>query len=440
MSISQATYNRAKQIMPGGVQLLSKRPEMFAPEQWPNYAARGKGCQLWDLDGNCYYDMTTNGIGACLLGYADPDVSKAAIDRINNGCMTSLNAPEEVELAERLLGIHPWAESVRFARTGGETCAIAVRIARATTGRDVIAICGYHGWADWYLACNLSEGDALDGIHLAGLQPAGVPSGLAGSAVTFHYNNVEEFDAIIAQYGDRLAGVIMEPLRSTMPNDGFLQHVCDEVHRVGGLLLFDEISIGWRFTFGGSHRVLGVQPDIAVFAKAMGNGHPIGAIIGTKAAMDGAHNSFISSTYWTEAVGPTAALATLEKMEKTRVWEHAAHIGSIIQKDWVEAAANGGVKVSTFGVPCHAQFSWNEDCPKELKTLFTKLMLAEGFMATPLCYPTLAHNEEILAKHRAALEKTFRTLGDLLKNGGKEAVAEAIGGPVCHGDFQRLLK
>ena len=242
--------------------------------------------------------------------------------------MTSLNAPEEVYLADKLCEIHPWADSVRFARTGGETCAMAVRIARATTGRDVVAICGYHGWSDWYLACNIGETDALDGIHLAGLEPAGVPYGLKDTAVTFHYNDFEEFDAIIRQYGDRLACVIMEPMRSTFPKEGFLEHIRDEIHRVGGLLIFDEITTGWRCTFGGVHKVLGVDPDMATFAKAMGNGHPIGAVIGTKAAMDGSQKSFISSTYWTEAVGPTAALASIEKMEKTSVWDYVARVGS----------------------------------------------------------------------------------------------------------------
>ncbi len=440
MTLTEQHYTHAKQVIPGGVQLLSKRPEMFVPGQWPAYSARSKGCEVWDMDGNHYYDFATNGIGACLLGFADPDVSRAVIQRVENGCMSSLNAPEEVMLADKLLEIHPWADNVRFSRTGGETCAIAVRIARATTGRDVVAICGYHGWADWYLACNLGDNDSLAGVHMPGLEPAGIPSGLRGSAVTFTHGNVEEFDRIIAEYGDRLACVIMEPFRNVLPAEGFMEHVRDEIHRVGGLFILDEITIGWRYCFGGSHLALGVTPDIAVFAKALGNGHPIGAIVGTKEAMDGAQKSFISSTYWTEAVGPTAALATIDKMEKTRVWEHAAAMGSIIQKDWAEAAQSGGVKISTFGVPCHAQFSWQEDCPKELKTLFTKLMLEEGFLATPLCYPTLSHNEEILAKHREALNKTFRILGDLLKKGGREAVAEAIGGEVCQSDFQRLLK
>lgn len=438
MSISQELYTHAKQVIPGGVQLLSKRPEMYAPNQWPNYAVKAKGCEVWDLDGQHYYDMTTNGIGACLLGYADPDVTKAVVNRVENGCMSTLNPPEEVYLADKLIEIHPWAESVRFTRTGGETCAVAIRIARATTGRDVVAICGYHGWSDWYLACNLSEDDALAGIHLAGLEPAGVPKGLAGSAVTFHQNNFEEFDEIIRTYGDRLACVIMEPLRGNPSAPGILEHVRDEIHRVGGLLIYDEISIGWRYTFGGSHKVLGVTPDMATFAKAMGNGHPIGAVIGTKAAMDGAQNSFISSTYWTESVGPAAALATIEKMEKTRVWEHAAVMGAMLKKDWQEAADRHGVDIHVAGLNCMPHFGFTENA-LELKTLYTVLMLKEGFLGNTGCYPTLAHNEEIMELHRTALDKVFYTISETLKKGGKEAVVEAIGGPVCQTGFQRLI-
>ena len=438
MSLSQDLYRHAKQRIPGGVQLLSKRPEMFAPEQWPNYAARGKGCEVWDLDGKHYYDMTTNGIGACLLGYADPEVSEAVIRRIRDGCMTSLNAPEEVYLADRLCEIHPWAESVRFARTGGETCAVAVRIARAATGRDVVAISGYHGWSDWYLACNLGEQDSLAGVHLAGLAPAGVPRGLRDTAVTFRYENTEEFDEIIRHYGDRLACVIMEPLRSHRPKAGFLEHVRDEIHRVGGLLIFDEITSGWRMTFGGAHKLLGVDPDMAVFAKAMGNGHPIGAVIGIRDAMEAAQSTFISSTYWTEAVGPAAALATLDKMERTRVWEHADRVGRIVQRDWQEAAARHGVGIECGGLPCLAHFGFAE-YPLELKTLYTVLMLKEGFLGGTGLYPTLAHTDEILALHREALDRVFETIAATLQKGGREAVLEAIGGPVCQTGFQRLV-
>lgn len=439
MSITQDLYKHAKQRIPGGVQLLSKSPEQFAPGQWPAYASRAKGCEVWDLDGNHYYDMTSNGIGACLLGYADPDVSDAVIKAVQNGSMSTLNPPQEVALADKLCQIHPWAECVRFARTGGETCAVAVRIARATTGRDIVAICGYHGWSDWYLAANLGSSSSLDGQLLPGLKPKGVPRGLTGSVYTFMYGDREAYDALLRDYGDRLACVIMEPVRNEMPTDDFLTYVRDGVHRVGGLLIYDEITIGWRLTFGGAHKMLGVEPDIATFAKALGNGHPIGAIIGTRAAMDGAHESFISSTYWTECVGPAAALAVLEKMEKTRVWEHVAKIGEIVQNDWREAAARHGVKIHCHGLPCLAHFGF-EEYALELKTLYTVLMLKEGFLGNVGIYPTLAHNEDILALYREAMDKVFYQIGNIIRKGGKEAVLEAIGGDVCLSGFARLIK
>ena len=439
MSKTQMLYSHAKQVIPGGVQLLSKRPEMFAPDQWPAYAEKANGCEVWDLDGNHYYDMTTNGIGACLLGYANPHVTKAVVDCVQKGSMSSLNVPEEVYLADKLCELHPWAESVRFARTGGETCSVAVRIARATTGRSLVAICGYHGWSDWYLAANLGDSSRLDGSHLPGLQPDGVPRQLHGSALTFNYNDVEAFDEIIRDYGDELACVIMEPLRSEMPPAGWLEHVREETHRAGALLIFDEITIGWRLALGGSHKVLGVNPDMATFAKALGNGHPIGAVIGTKEAMDGAQTSFISSTYWTESVGPTAALATIEEMEKVRIWEHIRYIGEIVQKDWIETAAQHEVGIECTGIPCLAHFAFTK-YPKELKTLYTVLMLKEGFLANTAIYPTLAHTEEIMSLYRSAMDKVFAQIAAVLKKDDYQAILDAIGGPVCQTGFARLLK
>ena len=439
MNKSQALYTHAKQVIPGGGQLLSKRPEMFAPDQWPNYAVKASGCEVWDLDGKHYYDMTTNGIGACLLGFANPHVTEAVIERVKNGSMSSLNAPEEVALADKLCEIHPWAQSVRFARTGGETCAIAVRIARATTGRNMVAICGYHGWSDWYLAANLGNTSNLDGVHLPGLQPAGVPRQLSGTSVTFNYNDVEAFDKIIRDYGDQLACVIMEPLRSEMPPVGWLEHVRDEVHRVGALLIFDEITIGWRLTFGGSHKILGVNPDIACFAKALGNGHPIGAVIGTREAMDGAQTSFISSTYWTEAVGPVAALATIEEMERVKIWEHVKRVGESVQDAWKTAAEKHGLEIHCSGLPCLAHFGFAK-YPMELKTLYTVLMLKEGFLGNTVLYPTLAHTDEIVALYASAIDRVFAQIAAVLAKNDYQAVLDAIGGPVCQTGFARLLK
>jgi len=264
---TQELYRHARQRMPGGTQLLSKRPEMLAPDQWPAYFHEARGCETWDLDGRHYYDFSTNGIGACLLGFRDPDVTLAVKRRINLGSMCTLNAPEEVELADVLCEIHPWAEQVRFARCGGEACAMAVRIARSTTDRSLIAICGYSGWQDWYLAANLGDSDALRGHLLPGLSPAGVPRELRGTTLPFTFNNREEFQSILDAYGDRLAAVVMEPCRSQDPAPGFLEFVRDGAHRVGALWVLDEISMGWRLHFGGAHLKLGVNPDLAVFSR-----------------------------------------------------------------------------------------------------------------------------------------------------------------------------
>jgi glutamate-1-semialdehyde 2,1-aminomutase len=175
---SLETQRKAQILIPGMTQLLSKRPDMFAPGVWPGYFSKAKGVEIWDLDGNRYIDMSIAGIGANVLGYADPDVDAAVRSAIDAGVSSSLNCPEEVELAELLCDLHPWADMVRYARTGGESMAIAVRIARAYTGKDKIAFCGYHGWHDWYLAANLGTENALGEHLLPGLSPIGVPKGL----------------------------------------------------------------------------------------------------------------------------------------------------------------------------------------------------------------------------------------------------------------------
>ena len=280
---------------------------MAAPDQWPAYFREARGCETWDLDGRHYYDCGLHGVGAALLGFRDPDVTRAVQRRVALGALCTLNPPEEVELAERLCAIHPWAEQARFTRSGGEAMAVAVRIARATSDRSAVAVCGYHGWHDWYLAANLGDNDALRGHLLPGLDPLGVPGELRGTCLPFAYNDVRQLREIIAQHGRRLAAVVMEPCRFHDPDPGFLEFVRDETRRAGALLIFDEITVGWRLNHGGAHLQLGVDPDMAVFAKTLSNGHPMAAVIGTGEAMEGAHGSFIISTYWTDGVGPAAA-------------------------------------------------------------------------------------------------------------------------------------
>ena len=292
---------------------------MLLPEQWPTYYSKASGSRIWDLDGRCFVDMSYSGIGSCVLGYADADVNRAVAAAIEAGSMSTLNCAEEVELAELLCEIHPWAEMVRYARCGGEAMAVAVRIARTHTRRDKIAFCGYHGWHDWYLSANLASGNALEGHLLPGLSPAGVPAGLAGTTLPFHYNRIDELTAIVREHGDQLAAVVMEPIRSHPPEADFLQQVREVAHRCGAVLIFDEITSGWRLTSGGAHLLYGVSPDLAVFAKAMSNGYPMAAIIGIGDVMQAAQDSFISSTYWTERIGPAAALATIQKIRDCNV-------------------------------------------------------------------------------------------------------------------------
>jgi glutamate-1-semialdehyde 2,1-aminomutase len=428
-------YNKAKKIIPGGTQLLSKRPEMFLPELWPSYYSKAKGCEVWDLDGRHFIDMSYCGIGACLLGFADEDVNEAVKNCIDNGSMSTLNTPVEVELAELLCEIHPWADMVRYARTGGESMSIAVRIARAHTKRDKIAICGYHGWSDWYLAANLSTDKALKDHLIPGLQPQGVPQGLQGTTLPFHYNNIEELEIICKENANEIAAVVMEPMRSDLPENGFLQKVKNITKEMGAVLIFDEISSGWRHHFGGVHLDFGIEPDIAVFAKSMSNGFPMAALTGTRKVMQSAQDSFISSTYWTEAVGPSAALATIRKMQKYNVSEHIKKIGNIVQKGWRNLADKYDCDISIAGQPALCSFSFNHKQAQELRTLLTQCMLDEGFLAIPTFYPTFAHTEEIIEQYLAALDNTFAIMRDAVD---QKNIMNRLKGPVAHKGFARL--
>src|SRR5262249_19758888 len=267
------------------------------------------------------------------------------------GTTCTLNCPEEVQLARKLVALHSWAEQVRFARTGGEALAMAVRIARAATRRDLVAFCGYHGWMDWYLAANLQADHALDGHLLPGLSPAGVPRGLNGTALPFAYNRIDDFHRIVKADGPRLAAVVMEPTRNTPPTPGFLEGVCSLCETCGARLVFDEVTTGFRLRRGGVHLDFGVAPDVAVFAKALGNGHPVAAVIGKAATMQASQDTFISSTFWTEGVGPTAALATLGVMDETDVPAHVARIGKRLQEGLVELANKNPPPIRVGGYP-----------------------------------------------------------------------------------------
>ena len=436
MGIAQTLYEKAKKIIPGGTQLLSKRPETFLPDLWPAYYEKAKGCKVWDLDGNKYTAMSYMGIGASILGYADKDVDSAVKTAVDKGSMCTLNCPEEVELAELLCKLHPWAEMVRYARTGGEAMAIAVRIARAKTGKDLVLFCGYHGWHDWYLSANLADNKALDGHLLPGLKPKGVPRVLKNSAIPFSYNNIKGFLSLVDKYKNKIGTVVMEPLRNYYPEKGFLETIREMTEKLKIVLIFDEITSGWRLNLGGAHLKLGVNPDIAVFGKGISNGYPMAAIIGKSEVMEVAQETFISSTYWTERIGPVAALATIRKLKERDVPSHLINIGKKIQNGWRESAEKNCLKISVSGIYPLGHFSFNYEDPLILKTLFTQLMLERGFLATDSFYASYAHREKNVEKYLEVVDEVFEFIARAIK---ENKVKKYLKGPICHSGFRRLV-
>lgn len=434
----QTLYARAKQIIPGGTQLLSKRPEMYAPERWPPYFAEANGVQVTDTDGRRFVDMTTMGVGTCLLGYADPDVNAAVTRRVTLGSTCTLNSPDEPALAEMLLRMHPWAHMARFARTGGEAMSIAVRIARARTGKSLVAFCGYHGWHDWYLAANLAgeaPSDPLAGHLLGGLNPAGVPSTLAGTVLPFTYNRIDELAALVARHGRELAAIVMEPTRMSAPAAGFLEGVRELADQAAAPLIFDEITSGLRLHRGGAHLRYGIPPDIAVFAKALGNGIPIAAVIGNAQTMQAAQESFVSSTLWTEGLGFAAGLAALRKLECHDVPAHLATIGTRLRDGLLEVAQCHRVCMNVKGHPAITVIEFVHAESAALQTLFTVRMLDRGFLASSAFYPSLAHEPRHVDAYLAAADEVFGELGKAIAEGD---VRQRLGSPVKHSGFARL--
>ena len=417
-SLTQDHYNLAKKLIPGGTQLLSKRPEMHAPDIWPAYFKSAAGITITDLDGRVYRDFSTMGIGACLLGYANAAVNDAVVQRVKSGATCSLNAPEEVDLAARLTQIHPWADNVRFTRAGGEAMAVAVRIARAHTGRSVVAVCGYHGWNDWYLAANLTGDDSLSGHLLPGLEPAGVPSELAGTILTFRYNKPEELAEIVALHGPRLAAIVMEPMRYVLPEDDFLERARQAADQTGSVLIFDEITSGWRSNLGGIHLKFGVEPDIAVFAKALANGFALGAIMGRSEVMEASQKSFISSTSWTEGVGPVAAVATISELERLHPWQKINDLGLSVIDGWRRLGRDIGIPLTAMGQGslCALQFQYGKES-NAVRTLFTQEMLSEGYLAGSGFYPSAAHTSEDVGEYLEAVIRVFQKIKAAAESG-----------------------
>jgi glutamate-1-semialdehyde 2,1-aminomutase len=434
MGKGQDLYKKAKTLIPGGTMLLSKRPEMFLPDNWPSYFSKAKGCKIWDIEDNELIDMSIMGIGTNTLGYGHDTVDNAVLETVKKGNMSTLSCPEEVYLAEKLVEMNPWADMVRFARSGGEANSIAIRIARAASGKDKVAICGYHGWHDWYLSANHNSGDNLSGHLLPGLNPSGVPKVLKDTVLPFHYNNYNELLDLVENHD---IGVIkMEVVRNFGPEDNFLQKVRELATSKNIVLIFDECTSGFRETYGGIFTKYGVLPDMAMFGKTIGNGYALTAVVGKKSIMEAAQTTFISSTFWTERIGPTAALATLRVMEEIKSWDIITEIGKKVQAGWKSLASIHGLEIEVAGIPSLSTYSFKSENALAYKTLIAQEMLKKNILASTNFYASIAHEQIYIEKYFTELDRVY---GIIKKCENQDlSIDKILNGPVCHSGFKRL--
>ena len=433
MGTGRKLWQRAKKVIPGGNMLLSKRSEMHLPDNWPSYFSKTSGCSVWDIDGKHYYDYHLMGVGTNLLGYSHSEVDEAVLQVIKDGNMSTLNAPEEVFLAEKLIELDPWAGMVRFARSGGEANAVAIRIARAASGRDCVAVCGYHGWHDWYLSANLSNDDKLAGHLLPGLSTAGVPKSLRGNVHPFDYNDFSHLAQLVSE--NDIGVIKMEVVRNVEPSGDFLQRVRKLATDKNIVLIFDECTSGFRECFGGLHKKYGVYPDIAVYGKTLGNGYAVSAVVGREEIMQSAQSTFISSTFWTERIGSAAALKVLEVMEKEKPWETAIEVGLKVRGIWKETAEANGLDISISGLPALSTYAFIYENALAYKTLVTQEFLKRGYLAGTILYASNAHDPTKFDEYASILDDTYKLIADC-ENG--QSVNKLLDGPVCHAGFKRL--
>ena len=422
-------WNEAKKIILGGNMLLSKRPEMHLPEKWPPYYSKASGCFVWDMNNKKYLTYLL-WVGTNILGYSNKIINNAVINKLNKGNISSLNCNEEVQLVKRLILIHPWFDMGKLTRTGGEANAVAMRIARASAKNEKVAICGYHGWHDWYLAANLKN-KKLNNFLLPGLTPLGVPRKLKDTIFTFNYNDIKRVEFLIKK---KNIGIIkMEVMRDKMPENDFLKKIRNLTKKHKVVLIFDECTSGFRETFGGLHKKFKIYPDIAVFGKALGNGYPINAILGKKKFFNKAQESFISSTFWTERLGPLASLKTLYLMERKKTCIYISKLGSYIKKKWEALSKKNGLKINIYGLSSICSFSFDRD-HLLYKSFITQEMLTNNILATTSIYVSTVHNKNNLKKYFSILDKLFKRIKEHQQN----KKIKLLKGKICHSSFKRL--
>ena len=396
--ISQEWFERGQRVIPGCSQTFSKGWTQFTFGASPIFLRSGKGCRVIDVDGNEYVDYPM-ALGPIVLGHNYPRVSEAVRRQMDEGTTFSLPHPLEVQVAETLVEIVPCAEMVRFAKNGSDATSGAVRLARAFTGREIIACCGYHGWQDWYIGTTTRN--------------KGVPKAVQDLTIPFEYNNIASLERIFAEHSGQVAAVIMEPVGVIEPEQGFLERIRELTRCEGALLIFDEIITGFRLALGGAQEYFGVIPDLACFGKAMGNGYPISAVVGSRDIMQLFDEVFFSFTFGGETVSLAAALATISEMRKKNVISHLWEQGQKLKDGYNVLAREFGVDRYTecIGLPPRTVVTFKDETGSEslvLKSLFQQECLKRGVLFSGghnVCYShSNADIDHTLRAYRAATE------------------------------------
>ncbi len=408
-----ALYKKTSKIIPGGVQLLSKRPELFLPDQWPSYYKSAKGCEIISYDNIKLYDFTNCSVGMCPLGYANSTINKSVVRAIKRGNTTTLNTYMEYDCAKLLIKTHSWADMARFTKSGGEAMSVAVRIARSFTKKEKVLFCGYNGWHDWYISANLKNTNKLNEHLLPGISSSGIPKSLGGLTQPFEFNNTKDFKKKFKKHYKNLSCVVLEPARAFHCDINFVKSIRKHCTKYNIPLIFDEITLGWHYTLGGYHKALKVNPDIAVFSKGTTNGYPLGAIIGKRKIMKSATDSFISSAYWTENIGYAAAIATINFMKKNNVPNKLRKKGKKIKNIWEKIGKENNLPIMVRGIDSLPTFTFSHSKSDEMITYFTQEMLKEGFLAHGQCYLMISHTDYLINKYKIATSKVFKKISKI---------------------------
>lgn len=414
---------RARKVVPGASQTLSKGPAMFVEGAYPVFLERGQGCHVWDVDGNEYVDYIL-GLASITLGYAYPAVTEAVARQLTDGAIFSLPHPLEVEVSERLVELIPCAEMVRFLKTGSEADAAAVRVARAATGRDVIVQAGYMGWLDWHAVTTPRS--------------KGIPKDFARFVAPFSYNDLDSLEAALEEHRGQVAAVIMEPVLLDEPRPGFLAAVKAAAHRHGALLVFDEIVSGFRWAVGGAQEHFGVVPDLATFGKGMANGLPLAAVVGRADLMGEFDEIFVSSTFGGDTLALAACRATLEEYARLPVIAHLWRIGRRFQEGFRAVAARLGVPAQCVGYPVHPKVvirHASEQTERLLMSLFLQETARRGVIFHFAGFNvSLSHREADVDMSLEACAAALAIVGEALADG---RVAERLEGKPYQEAFKR---